>query len=114
MDNQYFGEGLTRNPIKDEWLVLTWREGVVFHLDVSTLEELGQSRLFDGANSGWGLTNSTEHLYASDGSSTIFVVDPNTWETLKRLEVSRNGIPVRNLNELELCPLDGKIYANIW
>jgi len=47
----------------------------------------------------------------SDGTSTLFFLDPETFETVKQVEVIDEE-PVRNLNELEY--IQGKIYANIW
>jgi len=48
----------------------------------------------------------------SDGTQTLYFLDPDTFEVLGRLEVHDNDVPVANLNELEyiLC----EIYANVW
>jgi len=49
----------------------------------------------------------------SDGSSNIQVVDGNSFETLKSIQVvDEKGNPVKNLNELEY--VNGTIWANIW
>jgi glutaminyl-peptide cyclotransferase len=47
----------------------------------------------------------------SDGTSTLFFLDPETFDEVGRIEVYAEG-PVNNLNELEY--VNGKIYANIW
>ena len=48
----------------------------------------------------------------SDGSSNLFVRDPQTFRLLAMLPVTQDGVPVRNLNELE-CVGD-HVYANVW
>ena len=56
---------------------------------------------------GWGLAysqlDSGEHrLYATDGTSNIYVIDPVAWETLRTIEVTYGGMPINSLNELEI------------
>ena len=48
----------------------------------------------------------------SEGTGTLSRRDPETFETVKEMTVTRNGFSVRNLNELE-CVGD-HIYANIY
>ena len=48
----------------------------------------------------------------SDGSSTLFVLEPGTFAVLDEIQVTANGIPIRNLNELEY--VNGEIFANVW
>ena len=48
----------------------------------------------------------------SDGSSTLSVLDPDSYEVIREIEVTMNGRPVRQLNELEF--VDGLILANVW
>lgn len=78
------------NPSTKEWLVLTWRSDVVLRFNAS-LKYLGEIPLFKGAREGWGITNSTERLYVSDGSSYIYVVDPETYETESKFVVTDQG-----------------------
>jgi len=61
---------------------------------------------------GWGLCFDGEHLYMTDGSSTLFQRDPESFEILKELTVTQDKAPRTNLNELE-CVGD-HIYANVW
>jgi len=57
---------------------------------------------------GWGLAykqlDSGEHrLYATDGSSNIYVIDPVAWDTLSTIAVkTQGGMPINSLNELEI------------
>lgn len=71
--------------------------------------------MWSGAQEGWGLTSDGYELYVSDGSSRLTVVDPFTFTTTRSIQVeTSSGYSVSNLNELEYCPDDGLIYANIW
>lgn len=106
---EYFGEGFT--VAGDTAWQITWRDGVAFARDPQTLQEVRRVR-YDGE--GWGLCESPEHgLVMSDGSSTLTFRDPATFEETSSTEVTVDGKPVSNLNELE-CAEDGSVYANIW
>jgi glutamine cyclotransferase len=48
----------------------------------------------------------------SDGSATLFFLDPETYAVLSTIEVLDEGAPVTMLNELEY--VRGEIFANIW
>jgi len=47
----------------------------------------------------------------SDGTATLYFLDPQTFEKVGQVEVHDNG-PVNRLNELEY--IRGEVYANIW
>ncbi|KZF03368.1 glutaminyl-peptide cyclotransferase [Rhodococcus sp. EPR-157] len=105
----YFGEGFT--VAGDTAWQITWQDGVAFARDPQTLVELRRVE-YDGE--GWGLCESTDAgLVMSDGSSTLAFRDPVTFEVTSTVEVTSNGQPVANLNELE-CAEDGSVYANVW
>ncbi len=48
----------------------------------------------------------------SDGSATLYFLNPETFQATRKLEVRDQGLPVTNLNELEY--INGEIYANVW
>ena len=48
----------------------------------------------------------------SDGTNKLTYFDPVKLAPIKTLNVTENGTPVENLNELEF--IKGFIYANIW
>jgi len=104
---QYFGEGIT--AIGDELVSLTWQSQTGFVYDLKTF---ALKRQFSYPGEGWALTNDGQHIYMSDGSATIRVLDPKTLAETRRFQVSADGIAVAQLNELEW--VDGEIYANIW
>ena len=39
-------------------------------------------------------------------------IDPETFVTVRRVEVTLSGTPINNLNELEY--IDGEVWANVW
>ena len=60
---------------------------------------------------GWGITHNGEHLIVSDGTSTLYFLDPITLEVLSQITVTDDKGPVPNLNELEY--INGEVFANI-
>ena len=102
-----FGEGLAL--VNETLYVLTWKAGIVHRYDRSTFAELGDMT-YEGE--GWGLCWNGEHLAMSNGSSSIAFRDPDTFAIERTIEVTLNGSPISNLNELE-CVGD-HILANVW
>lgn len=107
VDSAYFGEGLAR--VGSELIQLTWKAGVAFVYDLESLE-LKRRYSYDGE--GWGLCFDESSLYMSDGSSTIYRRDPETFEVLGEIAVTSGGAPLSRLNELE-C-VGEFIYANVY
>lgn len=104
---EQFGQGLT--VIDDRLIQLTWRSGRAIVSDPSTLEATDQ---FSFEGEGWGLCAQPDRLVMSNGSSTLTFRDPVSFEPIGTVEVTLNGDPVSNLNELE-C-VDGQVWANVW
>jgi glutaminyl-peptide cyclotransferase len=104
---QYFGEGIV------DWgqriMQLTWKNQLGFVYDLATF---AQQRTFDYPGEGWALTRDDKHLFMSDGSAVLRILDPATLATVGSLMVTDDGTPVTNLNELEWET--GEIYANVW
>lgn len=107
LPKQYFGEGII--DWKDRLVQLTWQGGTGFVYDLASFQ-LRHTFSYEGE--GWALTRDGTHLYMSDGTPVLRVLDPETLEVVRRIHVTANGEPVRNLNELEW--VDGEIYANVW
>ncbi len=97
LSEQYFGEGITL--LDGKIYQLTWKEKVCFVYDAKTLQQTGTFN-YDGE--GWGLANDGKHLYLSDGSYSIRVIDPATFKVVNRLSVKQGRNKVDQLNELEL------------
>ncbi len=104
-DNE-FGEGITH--FKDRIYQLTWESHKAYLYD-----NMGKPlREISYRGEGWGLTTDGEKLYMSDGTSTIRVVDPETFATNGSICVMFDGQPLNMINELEW--IDGHIWANIY
>jgi glutaminyl-peptide cyclotransferase len=107
LDQRYFAEGLT------DWggrlVQLTWNTNVGFVYDLATLKPL---RTFNYTGEGWGLARDQKRLIMSDGSPTLRFLDPETFQVTGRIDVRDGGLPVEDLNELEM--VDGEIYSNVW
>jgi glutamine cyclotransferase len=71
--------------------------------------------LFTGAKEGWGITKNSKSnsLYVSDGSTKLFQINGDTFETEKIINVKyEDGTAVTEINELEY--VNGTVWANIW
>jgi glutaminyl-peptide cyclotransferase len=112
LPDDLFGEGIT--ILDGKVYQLTWKEQVGFVYD----SDFNLLRKFSYPMEGWGLTHeegatAKNRLIMSDGSSTLYFLDPQTLEVVDTLQVrTDNHDPVPLLNELEW--IDGAIYANIW
>ena len=106
LNKKYFGEG---SVILDNILyVLTWTNKVAFIYDPKTLEYI---KTVGYPREGWGLTTDGKQLIASDGSSNLYFMDESL-KLVRKLPVTFNGRPLKNLNELEW--VKGKIWANVY
>ena len=108
LDYEYFGEGLT--IINDKIYQLTWKNNIGFIYDLD-FNKIGN---FDYGKSkeGWGLCNDGSFIYKSDGTNKIWILDPETLEEIRFIEVLTNRSKIKNINELEF--INGKIYANTY
>lgn len=107
LPKQYFGEGIV--AWKDRLVQLTWQSGTGFVYDLASFTP---QRSFSYEGEGWALTRDDAHLYMSDGTPVLRVLDPETLQVVRRITVTADGTPVTHLNELEW--VDGEIYANVW
>jgi glutamine cyclotransferase len=48
----------------------------------------------------------------SDGTATLHFLDPQSYKEIRQVEVTAGGMPVMQLNELEM--VEGELWANIW
>lgn len=103
----YFAEGLTE--WKQKLLQLTWQEQTGFIYAADTFDQIGK---FAYSTEGWGLTHDGSAFIMSDGTQTLYFLDPNTFQVTRRISASDRGAPVSRLNELEY--IRGEIFANIW
>lgn len=107
LPKKYFAEGLTL--FNNKLYLLTWQEQslLVYNRDTFQLEA---TLPYEGE--GWGLTHDEKHLIRSDGSHHIYFHKADDFQIIRSLQVTENGQPLTQLNELEF--INGKIWANIW
>jgi glutamine cyclotransferase len=107
IDKQYFGEGIV--IWNNRLIELTWKNEIGFIYTADTFKPLSD---FHYTGEGWALTRDASHLYMSDGTSDLRILNPNSLAEISRIHVTCDGKPVKNINELEW--VKGEIYANIW
>ena len=106
LPDEYFGEGIT--IFHDKIIQLTYLSNVGFVYDKETFELL---REFNYPTEGWGITHDGKNLIMSDGTPTLYFLDPETFTQIHRMMVFEHDVPVGGLNELEY--IEGQIYANV-
>jgi glutaminyl-peptide cyclotransferase len=104
---QYFGEGIVN--WRHELIQLTWQNQIGFIYDLATFKSKGR---FSYRGEGWALTQNGRRIIMSDGTPQIRFLDPATLKEVRRITVTADGEPVKNVNELEW--VKGEILANIW
>ena len=102
-----FAEGAT--IFGDRIIQQTETSGYGFLYNLSDLALLGTFRY---STNGWGITGDNEYLIMSDGTSTLYFLDPVTFQYVRNITVTSEGKPVQDINEIEY--VNGEIYANIW
>ena len=104
---ELFGEGITL--YKDRIYQVTWRSKVGFVYDKSTFRQINKIYY---QSEGWGLTTMKDNIVMSDGTNVLYIIEPEMFTVIARLEVYDNEKMVDQLNELEY--INGEIWANIW
>lgn len=107
--DNFFGEGIT--VLDGKIYQLTWKEGKGFVYNADNLEKQREFSYFRNVE-GWGLTNDGKHLYQSDGTEKIWVLDPATLKEVDYINVYTQNTKIKAVNELEW--IDGKIYGNVY
>lgn len=107
LPEDFFGEGIT--VVGDTIWQITWRNGVAIERDRKTLNEV---RRVNYSGEGWGICDDGKRLVMSDGSAKLTFRDPKSFKETGSVQVTRDGKPLTQLNELE-C-VGGKVWANVW
>lgn len=109
--DRYFAEGLALVPDKtgDKLVQLTWKEGTAFLYGRAKFDPQGT---FAYTGEGWGLCWDGGKLIMSDGTDRLTFRDAATFAVIGGVNVSQDGQPVLDVNELE-C-VGGAVYANVW
>jgi glutamine cyclotransferase len=107
LPDQFFGEGIT--IFENRIVQLTWQSHRGFVSDKNSFDLIQE---FNYTTEGWGITNDGDRLIMSDGTATLYFLNPENFEVIGHIEITDNGHSVTMLNELEY--IHGEIYANIW
>jgi glutamine cyclotransferase len=107
LSSELFGEGITL--YKDRIYQVTWTSKVGFVYDKATFSQINKIYYY---TQGWGLTTMKDQIVMSDGSNVLYIMEPEMFTVVSRLEVYDNEKMVDQLNELEY--INGEIWANIW
>lgn len=115
LGDEYFGEGLAY--VDGKLVQITWKQATAFVWNASdlTIPPTQYSYTTTKNNEGWGITydENKHELIVSDGSANLIFWDPDTLETLRTLNVTRqSGQPALQMNELEFWR--GRVLANVW
>ena len=102
-----FGEGLAL--LHGRLYQLTWQSGIAYVYDAVTLAPVDS---FHYAGEGWGLATDGTSLIMSDGSDSLRVVSPTTFQVERVIHVRYQDAPLYQLNELEY--VRGEIFANVY
>ena len=107
LNSRYFGEGI--EVVGDRIYQLTWQSHIVFVWNKNNFDPIDT---YYNSTEGWGLAFNGTELILSDGSSSLYFLDPESFSRTKTITVTLRGNPLANLNELEY--INGEIWANIW
>ena len=103
----FFGEGIAL--LNNKIYQVTWQSKVGFVYDLETFKQINKVYY---QSEGWGLTTMNDKLVMSDGTNILYIIEPETFTVVGRIEVYDNEQGVDTLNELEY--INGEIWANIW
>ncbi|HXA51285.1 MAG TPA: glutaminyl-peptide cyclotransferase [Candidatus Acidoferrum sp.] len=115
LPDAYFGEGIVR--WKDKLYQMTYKHETGFIYDFNTFKKTGE---FHYPGQGWAFTTDGSKIYmdgsrdlnAESSDPELRILDPETLKETGVIQVTDQGRPVRNLNELEW--VKGELFANIW
>ncbi|KAK2983572.1 hypothetical protein RJ640_023106 [Escallonia rubra] len=108
MKDSDFGEGLTL--LGKRLFQVTWLEKTGFIYDRNNLSNF--KKFTHEMQDGWGLATDGNVLFGSDGTSTLYQLDPQTLKVVRKQVVKYKGHEVHNLNELEY--INNEVWANVW
>ncbi|MBO9314132.1 MAG: glutaminyl-peptide cyclotransferase [Chloroflexus sp.] len=119
-DPTLYGEGIAQ--IGDRIFQLTWQNRIGLIYDAATFNRIGSFTYptppATMPREGWGLTYDGTYLIMSDGTATLYFIDPEQTVTSGQLAVAHTitvkigDQPCDRLNELEY--INGAIFANVW
>ena len=108
LEDKHFGEGIT--VLNDKIYQITYKTQTGFVYKRDDFARIDSFKF--SSPEGWGLTNDGKYLIMSNGTQSLFWINPSDYSVVKTVQVCDNKELIKNLNELEY--FDDKIYANLW
>jgi glutamine cyclotransferase len=108
LEDKYFGEGIT--VLNGKAYQMSYKENTCFVYDAKTFKLLKTFTYNFGE--GWGMTTDGKYLIVSNGSSTLFFINPETFRIVNQINVNNQFGAQSEINELEY--IKGAIYANVY
>ncbi len=102
-----FGEGLAF--FNETLIQLTYKNNIAFVFDLESFEIIDS---FTYTGDGWGLCTMSDFFVMTNGTSQLGIRNLTNFELIDVINVTKNGIPLPYLNELE-CVGD-LVYSNVW
>ena len=112
LNETIFSEGIT--VYNDTIIMLTWKSEVAYVFDIKNLTIVSS---FSYQGEGWGICYDGKYLIMSNGTSSISIRDPNSFNVLRVVTVTDAlGNRINKINELEcVTTAEGpRVLANIW
>ncbi|KAH0689829.1 hypothetical protein KY289_017187 [Solanum tuberosum] len=103
-----FGEGLAL--LGESLFQLTWLQDTGFIYDRYNFSKF--KKFTHHMQDGWGLATDGKVLFGSDGTSTLYKIDPKTMKVIRKQVVKSRGHEVRYLNELEY--VKNEVWSNVY
>ncbi|TMW84523.1 hypothetical protein EJD97_025008 [Solanum chilense] len=103
-----FGEGLAL--LGESLFQLTWLQDTGFIYDRYDFSKF--KKFTHHMQDGWGLATDGKVLFGSDGTSTLYKIDPKTMKVIRKQVVKSQGHEVHYLNELEY--VKEEIWSNVY
>jgi len=108
MSKNLFAEGIT--IFHHKLYQLFWKSGRGFVYGYPSLKKISE---FAVIGEGWGITHDKKHLIMSNGSSTLYFLDPKSdCKVIHKIQVHDGGRAIKRLNELSY--FKNTLYANVW
>ncbi|KAJ3672546.1 hypothetical protein LUZ60_007267 [Juncus effusus] len=108
MDGDLFGEGLTL--LGERLFQVMWLTNTGFTYDRYNFTK--REKFMHKMRDGWGLATDGKILFGSDGTSSLYHINPSNFQVLKRVTVKYQDREIMFLNELEY--INDEIWANVW
>jgi len=112
LNDTIFSEGIT--VYNETIIMLTWKSEIAYVFDIKNLTVVSS---FSYQGEGWGICYDGEYLIMSNGTSSISIRDPDSFNVLRVITVTDElGNRINKINELEcISTAEGsRVLANIW